>query len=267
MTLVTRSQRILFFVIFLAALLVAVLGLFAPAVLASMFDWLVLPPLHARFVGAIYAYGAAFMVGCLFARYQGEVRWASPLIAVWTGMLFIISILHLSAFNFARVPVWVWFASYLIYPLVAIVIAWRRRSAASGGDLPGPSLPGWAQGFLVVQGAVVTILAVALFFAPTLIASVWPWPVTPLLAQMYAGPLLSYGLGSLLFARERAWLAVRAVAPAMLVFTVATLAASILHRGLFSAADLADWLWFGAFGLATVGLVLLSAGAVRPQTT
>ena len=227
MTPITRSQRVLFFVIFLAALLVAVLGLFAPAVLASIFDWLVLPPLHARFVGAIYAYGAAFMLGCLLAHYQGEVHWASPLIAVWTGMLFIISALHLSAFDFTRLPVWVWFASYSIYPVAAIVIAVRRRDGEPGSRLPGRSLPDWASGILLVQGVVVTLLAAALLFAPHLMAAAWPWPVTPLLAQTYAGPLLSYGLGSLLFARERSWLAVRAVIPAMLLFTAATLAASI----------------------------------------
>ena len=54
---VTQGQKVFFGVICAAALLVAVLGLFNPVYLASMFTWLVLPPLHARFVGAIYAFG------------------------------------------------------------------------------------------------------------------------------------------------------------------------------------------------------------------
>ena len=65
MPLITRGQRIFFAVICAAALLVAILGLFNPAYLASIFTWLELPPLHARFVGAIYAFGAVFMAGCL----------------------------------------------------------------------------------------------------------------------------------------------------------------------------------------------------------
>ena len=65
---ITQGQRIFFAVICAAALLVAVLGLFNPAYLASMFTWLVLPPLHARFVGAIYLFGAVFMAGCLFVK-------------------------------------------------------------------------------------------------------------------------------------------------------------------------------------------------------
>jgi hypothetical protein len=118
MPLVTRTQRVFFAVICVAALLVAVLGLFNPGYLASIFTWLELPPLHARFVGAIYAFGAVFMAGSLVARYQAEVRWAVQLIGIWTGMLFIISLLNLNVFDFNLLPVQVWFASYIIYPFI-----------------------------------------------------------------------------------------------------------------------------------------------------
>src|ERR1044071_6666039 len=93
---ITSGQRIFFAVICAAALLVAILGLFNPAYLASMFTWLVLPPLHARFVGAIYLCGAVFMAGCLFAKRQAEVRWA--------GMLSIISLLNIAVFDFHLLP-------------------------------------------------------------------------------------------------------------------------------------------------------------------
>jgi len=59
---ITQGQKVFFAVICAAALLVAVLGLFNPVYLASIFTWLVLPPLHARFGGAV------FMAGCLVAK-------------------------------------------------------------------------------------------------------------------------------------------------------------------------------------------------------
>ena len=43
MSLITTGQRIFFAVICAAALLVAILGLFNPTYLASIFTWLVLP--------------------------------------------------------------------------------------------------------------------------------------------------------------------------------------------------------------------------------
>jgi hypothetical protein len=260
---ITQGQRIFFALICAAALLVAALGLFNPAYLASIFTWLVLPPLHARFVGAIYAFGAVFMAGCLFARYQAEVRWGVQMIGLWTGMLFIISLLNLSAFNFTQLPVWIWFASYIIYPLISIWMTWRQPTLMQAGDLPGPLLAGWAKVFLLIQGALVTILAVLLFFAPTFLSTLWPWKVTPLLAQMYAGPLLSYGIGSLLFSGQNKWLGIRTLVPAMLVFTAGTVVISFMHLSLFSFNEAADLLWFGLFITATLGLGLLTYRALQ----
>jgi hypothetical protein len=261
---VTQGQKIFFAVICAAALLVAVLGLFNPVYLASIFTWLELPPLHARFVGAIYAFGAVFMAGCFAARYRAEVRWAVQLIGIWTGMLFIISLLNLSAFDFNLLPVQIWFASYIIYPIIALWMTIQPSHLMDAGDLPRPKLAGWARGFLLAQGILFSLLAVFLFFAPAFMSSLWPWKVTPVLAQMYAGPLLSYGLGSLLLSRQEKWLGVRAILLGMLIFTVTTVIISFLHISLFALNEVPDLLWFGWFILASLILGLPTLRAIQP---
>src|SRR5689334_15600240 len=173
MPLITRGQRLFFAVICAAALLVAVLGLFNPAFLASIFTWLELPPLHARFVGAIYAFGAVFMAGCLVARYQAEVRWGVQLIGVWTGMLFLISVLNQSVFDFSLLPVQIWFASYIIYPVIALWMTMMQSYLMKADELPGRALSVGAKLFLFLQGVVFTGLAILLFFAPEFMASLW----------------------------------------------------------------------------------------------
>ena len=264
MPLITRGQRIFFAVISAAALLVAILGLFNPAYLASIFTWLELPPLHARFVGAIYAYGAVFMAVCLVARYQAEVRWAVQLIGIWTGMLLIISLLNLSAFDVGLLPVQIWFASYIIYPLIALWMTLTQPHLMKAGELPGLWLPGWAKGFLFLQGVLFTLLAVTLFLVPEFMTTLWPWNVTPVLAQMYAGPLLSYGLGSLLFSRQEMWLGVRSILPGMLAFSAITLLISVLHISLFSFTEVPDLLWFGWFTVASLILAVLTFRSLQP---
>jgi hypothetical protein len=214
-------------------------------------------------VGAIYAFGAVFMAGCLAARYQAEVRWAVQLIGIWTGMLFIISLLNLSVFDLNLLPVQIWFASYIVYPIIALWMTLRPSPLKEAGDLPGLELAGWARGFLLVQGILFSLLAVSLFFAPAFMSTLWPWNVTPVLAQMYAGPLLSYGLGSLLFARQRKWLGVRAILPGMLIFTVTTVIISSVHIKLFSFNEAPDLLWFGWFILATLILAVLTFRAMQ----
>ena len=267
MLLITSAQRVFFAVICAAALLVAVLGLFNPGYLASIFTWLELPPLHARFVGAIYAFGAVFMAGCLAARYQAEVRWAVQLIGIWTGMLLVISVLNLSEFDFRLLPVQIWFASYIIYPFVSLWMTLQpSRQPAETDNLSGFPLAGWAKGFLLLQGILFSLLAVLLFVAPAFMATVWPWAVTPVLAQMYAGPLLSYGLGSLLFSRQETWLGVRSILPGMLVFTGTTVIISLVHRSLFSFNELPDLLWFGWFLLSSLFLAVLTFRALQPDS-
>jgi len=260
---ITKGQKVFFAVICAAALLVAVLGLFNPEYLAFIFTWLVLPPLHARFVGAIYLFGAVFMAGCLFAKQQAEVRWGVQMIGAWTGTLFIVSILNLSVFGFNLLPVQIWFASYIIYPIISIWMTVRQPSMTQAASLSGPALDRWAKIFLLTQGILVTLLAAALFFAPALMSTLWPWKVTPVLAQMYSGPLISYGVGSYLFSMQEQWLGVRAIVPAMLVFTATTVAVSFLHLNLFSFSEIADLLWFTWFVISSIFLTAMTVRSLR----
>ncbi len=263
MTPSARAQGIFFAVIFFASLFVAIVGLVFPAFLASLFTWLALTPLDARFLGAIYAFGAFFMLGCLLARRQGEVRGAVQLIGIWTGMLLIVSVLNLSAFDFTRPPVLIWFAANIIFPIMAIFMTVREPEMLEFADLPGPKVDAWAKWFLLVQGILITLLAALLFFFPAFMATLWPWEVTPVLAQMYAGPLLAYGLGSLIFSRQDKWIGIRAIVPGMVIFTDATLFISLLHFDVFSSNGLATSLWFVWFAVATLVLLFMGFTAVQ----
>jgi hypothetical protein len=172
-TAIPRSHKIFYAVILVAALVVAAGGLLVPGVLASTFSWFVLPPLHANFLGAIYLFGTLYMLDCLRARWQAEVRFALPLIAIFTGMLFVVSILNLGAFDFGKAPVLIWLASYIVYPLVAIVL-FLRVPRPWPADPARPGMPEWAHRFLFVQGTAVSLLAVGLFVLPDQMASAWP---------------------------------------------------------------------------------------------
>ena len=259
---IPRSHKVFYAVIFIAAVVVAAGGLVAPKVLADMLPWFVLPPLHARFLGAIYLFGALYMLGCLVARSQDEVRYALPLIALFGGMLLLVSVLNLGVFEFGTPPGSVWFASYIVYPIVALAL-FLRVPRPWPVDPAAPDLPGWAHAFLLVQGAVAAILALLLFVVPATVATNWPWPVTTFLAQAYAGPLLAYGIASLLASRFRTWREVRALIPGMLAFTAVTLVASVVHSGVFGAFDAIDAAWFATFAVATVILGVMTVELVR----
>ncbi len=260
MTVVTRGQRIYFGAVGLLALWVGIWGYFIPGQVDKAIPWLV-PPLHARFLGAMYLSGTAFMIGGIMSHYYAEVRVMVRVILIWTGMLFIVSLFYLGEFDYSRNQVWIWFGAYIIYPLIALWLMWNDRSLSE--QVSGPGLPAWVRVYLLAQGLIVTGLALVLLLAPEFMVNVWPWKITRLLAQIYSAPFLAYGLSSLMLSRKQSWPEVRVVVVATFVFALGVLFASFIHRELFSITNAATWLWFGGFLLATVILGLLSMRAIQ----
>ncbi|MEA2178499.1 MAG: hypothetical protein QOG77_1796 [Solirubrobacteraceae bacterium] len=260
---ITAPRRFFFGVIALAAAFVAYLGLAAPASIDRTFTWAALPPLHARFVGMLYLFGAVYMVGCILASRWRQVSPALPAIGIFTSLLLLVTLLNLEAFDFGLGPVWVWTVSYVVYPAIAFALAWTARGRVGTMD-HGPALPRWASLFLRAQAVVFAVLGVLLLVARDAMVDVWPWPIDPGLAQFYGGPFLAYAFCSWRYAGRVSWREVAAIVPAMLVFTAGTVVVSLLHRGLFAGDEPATWIWFGGFGAAAAVLLVMTVRALSP---
>lgn len=258
--LLTRSHRVYFASVGLFALWVGLWGTLMPGEIVRAIPWTV-PPLHARFLGAMYLSGLVLMGGSLLARHLHEVRIALPMAAIWTGMLMLVSLLHLDTFDFSHRPVWFWFFAYAVFPVTG---AWLGLQASPiAAPSLAPDLPGWIRVTFDALGAVCIVVAALLFFVPAWMTSVWPWKIPVLLAQIYAGPFLSYGVGSLLVARRRHGSEIRLPALAMAAFAILVLIASLIHHNLFIWPSPSAVLWFGGFVLAGATLVTTSWQAIR----
>ena len=235
------------------ALLIGIWGLLIPDHVIHVLPFMV-PPLHARFLGSMYLSGVTFMALNMLATHWSEARVVTPMIAIWTGMLGLISLLHLEAFDWGREPTWFWFIAYIGYPLIAAWITWQQRSQTD--HPPGPGLSRFLRVYLGVQGVIFTLLALCLLVAPTAMVKVWPWNITPLLAQIYSAPFLSYGLGSLYALTQKKWPEVRISIYATLVFTLGVLGSSLYHLALFDITRPSVWTWFTGFSLTSLALTL-----------
>jgi hypothetical protein len=254
---VSRGNRIYFAAVGLLALWVGFWGFFVPSRVDVALPFLV-PPLHARFLGAMYLSGLTLQIAGLTARRWATIRVVPLITAIWTGGLFVVSLLHLEVFDFGAARVAIWFAAYLSYPLIALWLMWKHPAVAVDDDgLAGTPLPAWARGYLVVQGVAATGVAIALFVFPDTMVDAWPWPITRLLAQLYFAPLLAYGVASLFLARRRTWPEIRVGVVAMFTFAVGVLLASILHRDLFTSDQMSDVVWFSTFAVASAALAVL----------
>lgn len=257
-------EKVYFGAVGLLALWVGFWGYFLPARVTKAIPFPV-PPLHARFIGAIYLSGLVLMIAGMVVRKWTDIRIIPLMTALWTGGLLLVSLFHLEEFDFSTAQSRIWFAAYIVYPAIALWLTWRRGLLDPRRHGGRTRMPRGAERYLLIQGAVVTVLGAALFLVPGVMVDLWPWPITVLLAQIYSAPFLAYGVGSLLLARrDVTHIQVLAAATAFLVFSVGVLVASVIHRDLFSMGDVADILWFTLLALGSAALGFLVTQLLSP---
>jgi hypothetical protein len=79
--------------------------------------------------------------------------------------------------------------------------------------------------------------------------------------QLYSAPLLTYGIGSFIFARQHTWSEIRLGLVAIGVFTGAELAATVFRLPLMDGHPLSIAIWFAWLAATTGMLALLSRKA------
>jgi hypothetical protein len=249
-------HRLFSFVITLAAAFIAWLGLFHPTKMDDRFTWAVLPPLHARFVGALYLFGAIYTLGGALSAHRRTVAPTMVGITLFTGAMGVLTALNARSFDWDLFPVRVWVISYVAYPLISAALTVRYRTL-TGAEVPGPELPTWARRVLQVQaGAFIAIGATGLLVR-SLLVDAWPWEVTAPVAQMYGGVFLALGVVTALHARARRLREVTWLAASTAALAATTLWASLHHRALFSSTSPSSGVWFGAAIALLVGHVLV----------
>src|SRR3954466_482959 len=212
---VTVVERVYFGIIALAALFVSYGGFLFPKELDKSFTWAVLPPLHARFVGALYLFGGIYMIGCTVARHRSQITPGPPAVIIFTTLLLAVTLLNLEAFDFDLVPVWVWTVSYIVYPFLGLLlIAWTYRRPRI--EPPGAALPRWVPTFLLVEAGIFGVAGLLLLFAREVMVDAWPWPISNGLAQFYGGPFLAIAYCCWRYSTRRTWTEIMPIAPAML---------------------------------------------------
>jgi hypothetical protein len=253
-------EKLFFAAVGLSALWIGFWGYFLPAIQKSIpFP---IPALHARFLGAMYLSAFVMLLGGFRAGRWDLIGVVPVMTGTWTGGIFVVSLIHLDLFDFSTPQTWIWMVAYGVYPVIALWLVWAHRDHLTGSAAGAPA-PRGVNVYLAVQGAVLLLLAAALFLAPAAMVDRWPWPITDSLAQLYAAPFLSYALGSLLLSRTPGWAQLRVGLVTMAVFAAGVLIASLIHRDLFSASEPADRLWFGLFAVAAAYLALLSVRSLR----
>jgi hypothetical protein len=167
------------------------------------FAFTIANPLAAAFLGA--GYWAAVAIEALAGR---QALWASariavPAVLVFTVLTLAVTLTHLGQFHLGgrfaagtQIVTVAWIAIYVLVPALMLILL-LRQARTPGEDPPRASgLPAWLYVGLALQAAVLLGLGIALFAAPGAAAPLWPWALTPMMAQATGAWLISLGVAA-----------------------------------------------------------------------
>lgn len=160
-------------------------------------------PLAATFLGA--AYWAAVPIEALAARQPlwANARIAVPAVLVFTVLTLAVTLTHLGQLHLGarfaigtQIITVAWIAIYLLVPALMLILL-LRQARAPGFDPPrAAGLPAWLYVVLAIQAAVLLGSGIALFAAPVAAAPLWPWTLTPMMAQATGAWLIGLGVAA-----------------------------------------------------------------------
>jgi len=175
------------------------------------FAWTIADPLMAAVLGAAY-WGGGTLPALLSARERAwaRVRVFATAATVFSAVMLAATLLHLDRFHLhgvgsARVAAWAWMTVYAAVPPLLLGLV-ALKMLAAGGDPPrrAPLSP-LARRVLSVQVLALLGGGALCFISPGLVASLWPWKLTPLTGQVVGSGLLALGAGGLNALGEADW--------------------------------------------------------------
>ena len=242
---------------------------------ADFFAWTIAVPASAAFIGLFYL--ALTVMGLLGLRqpWWAPARAALVPAVVFVALVLVTTLIHLDKFHLfsggllARAVAWIWLVIYVVtVPVYVLGFWWQRR--APGGDPPRTAAPPpWARLALGGLAVVLTLEGLALFVAPALGESLWPWALTPLTARMIGVTLVSVALLAAAVVRFDDRVSGRIAATGLLVFGIGALAVVARYSGQVIWSRPSAWAYLAvAIALAVVAVAMLPrSGSAHPSAT
>jgi hypothetical protein len=243
--------------VFLALTLLSTLSLYVAAERTDqLFAWTIEPPLSAAFLGAGYASGFVLVVLTMRERLWARARLAYATVCVFVWATLLATLLHLHRFHFSalgawpRFFAWLWMVVYIVVPpwMAALLVA-QHRVPGRDPEVTRP-VPAGLAALLVLQAVALSGVGVALVIAPTRVAELWPWALTPLTGRAIGAWLVALGFAAGWAVHEKDLTRLRAAAITYVCF-------GVLQSGaLVRFSDDVDWghaaAWVYVAGLAVI---------------
>lgn len=158
------------------------------------FAWTIKPPLTAAVLGANYL--SSTFLAIVASR---KTLWATGRVSITVALAFApittaATFIHLNKFHLDTFYGWFWVVAYGIYPPMLIYLL-VKQLRIPGGDPPrGKPFPAWVKVILGLHAVTMIPLALVMFFKPSIMATAWPWLLTPLTSRALSAWVMAFGV-------------------------------------------------------------------------
>jgi hypothetical protein len=249
-------RRAVFLVLVVAAGLVGIALLAAPAATPVFFSWGLAPPPLAAFAGGAYL-GSAVAYAAALNRPPDQVRGLVVAAAVLSASVLVVTLVHLEQFDLARLQAWAWLVLFGLFTLLTTGLLVLERDA--GRDAAAAALARWQRALLAAVAVALAVLTTALWTAPEAVSAISPFSLSPL-GGRFAGCWFALLTAAAAWAAWRGTVAgARYPALAIVTLPAGMLLAALRTSGQLDPARTAGY-------LAGLALVLVAGGAVLAGT-
>lgn len=233
----------------------------------DLFAWTIAPTLTSMVLGGVYLGGAYFFVRAARSHQWHSVKAGFVSVAAFASMMGITTIIHWDRFNHGHVAFWLWAGLYFTTPFLVLGVWAANRRTEAGPTADDVLVPPAARYFIGAAGLMAVGVGLFLFVAPSRMADMWPWALTPLTARAL-GAIFMLGLAGIGVFVDRRWSAARLMVQVAALMMVLILGgAARAHRQL-DGSNAMTWLLLAGFAATLVGAVALSVRMEgRPRAT
>ena len=132
-------------------------------------------------------------------------------------------------------------------PRIARAAFDRSPGTASGTE--DALLPS-TQAILYAAGALAVVAGPVLYLFPGETGAYFAWEIEAVLSPVFMGANYLAGMGALWSARRDSWSVARVTMPALIVFSVTQLLATLLHLDVFNWSHPIAWAWLAVYVLS-----------------
>jgi len=222
----------------------------------DFFAWTIASPTAASALGGFYIGIGIYAFAAAATNSWSVRRPVFPPAIAGPALLLVPTAIHRDLFNFRHVLAWLWLIDYVVFPLALLLVYLAGLSAYPNTGSEPKDVPRWQRALLLVLAVIVAAIGFVQLVWPTALAQAWPWPLTPLMSQVYGCWLIAAAVGLTAVAAEKTFAFMRLGLWAIIAVSASALIAPFLHAsGLRMGLGIILW-------IACIGVPALLSGGL-----